>query len=323
MKKALNLLIAYLITLVTGTLVGSVLYSFYISVLKYVAGTEVAFFAKNDMFYAIFYILFCVLIIICPLISYYRIRHPGGVPQIIAFVILALLTWTIFIPSVFKLSNKYTEEYYVADKPVSLSKGYFRKVDDKVYYFTDDFTRNSKSRMQAYTVEIDLKSEFRNVTFKTIEESEDHPLFTAASPYRDVLLKNTMTIDEIPTAISFTTIIKNEKDLLYGDFLTFIGYLSLGLALAAVFSLTNVFNWKLINTLLISLSTVLILMINSLPSLFGLDILTMKMAHTGFIKFFSKFGNPLVVFLNFFLAFAYIATGVIVFLVKRHGSKNK
>ena len=49
MKKALNLLIAYLITLVTGTLVGSVLYSFYISVLKYVAGTEVAFFAKNDM----------------------------------------------------------------------------------------------------------------------------------------------------------------------------------------------------------------------------------------------------------------------------------
>ena len=47
MKKALNLLIAYLITIVAGTLVGSVLYSFYISVLKYVAGTEHVIFSKE------------------------------------------------------------------------------------------------------------------------------------------------------------------------------------------------------------------------------------------------------------------------------------
>ena len=137
MKKALNLVLAYFITLISGVVIGSVLYSFYISVLKYVAGTEVAFFAKNDMLYALFYILLCILIIICPMISYYRIRHPGGVPQIIAFVILVCLTWGILIPTVYNVSSKYQSEYYVADENVPLSKGYFRRVDDKVYYFTD------------------------------------------------------------------------------------------------------------------------------------------------------------------------------------------
>ena len=189
MKKALNLMLAYLITLLVGVSLGTVLYSFYINVLKYVAGTEIAFFAKNDMLYSLFYILFCSLIVVLPFISYYRIRHPGGVPQIIAFVILAILTWGLFIPGVYKLSEKYKTYYYEAEESVQLSKGYFRKVDDKVYYFTDDFWTTEQDVRKADAVVFDLNAKGNDVIYKTVSEDPLHPLFRCAAPYRDILLK--------------------------------------------------------------------------------------------------------------------------------------
>ena len=78
MKKALKLFVIYLIVLITGTVLGTVLYSFYLNLLGFIAGREIKFFTDQELFKSAFYVMFCMLLLVLPLISYYRIRHPGG-----------------------------------------------------------------------------------------------------------------------------------------------------------------------------------------------------------------------------------------------------
>ena len=324
MKKALNLIIIYFITLISGVLLGSVLYSFYINVLNFVAGTEIKFFTKNDMLYAIFYISFCVLFIVCPLISYYKIRHPGGVPQLITFIILSALTWVIFIPGLFKINDNYIENHYVAAEKEPLSKNYFRQIDDKVYYFTKDFEKNNQGQIQTTAVVIDTDAEYKNLKIKKIIDSPDKDYHVAAEPYREILLKNTLHNDDFPVSVNFKYLITTIKNNIADGLLPFIGYLSLGLVMASIFALTNCFDWKLLNTLLISITSVFILVLNSCPQFFRLDLLADKLAGSGFLRTFEHFGSePLVVFINFVLSLIFITVGVVMFIVKRHKNRNR
>lgn len=323
MKKALNLIIMYLVTLLSGVIVGTVLYSFYLNGLSFIAGTEIQFFTKKELFNAFFYTAFCLLVFICPLISYYRIRHPGGIPQFIAFVILSLLTWIVLIPSVFNLNKKYIEKNDVIIDYVPLSKGYFRKVDDKVFYFTKDFTDNGTGALESTCVEIDT-TEDGVVKVVDVVDSPALEVNESARPYREILVKNTFKKNDCPVSINFKELFFDCNFHIQCGLWTFIGYLSFGLVLCSVFALTNVFKWKMLNTLLVTCCTFLIITLNSNIGLLPFGTLETKFADSGFITFFSKFGtHPLMVFTNFLFAILFIVTGVIVACVRKHKNKKR
>ena len=50
MKKALKLFVIYLIVLITGTVLGTILYSFYLNLLGFIAGREIKFFTDQELF---------------------------------------------------------------------------------------------------------------------------------------------------------------------------------------------------------------------------------------------------------------------------------
>ena len=136
MKKALKLALIYLIVLILGTLAGTVLYSFYLNLLGFIAGRDITFFKDEELFKSLFYVLFCMQIFILPLISYYRIRRPGGTLQLIVYIILCLLTWALLMPATLKLRDYCNRKFSFEKRTESLSPNYFRKVDSEVYYFT-------------------------------------------------------------------------------------------------------------------------------------------------------------------------------------------
>ena len=105
MKKALKLAVIYLIILIFGTVLGTLLYSLYLNLLGFVSGREISFFSDEELFKSVFIVMPCMLIFIIPVISYYRIRHPGGILQLIVYMVLCLLTWALLMPLTFKLKD--------------------------------------------------------------------------------------------------------------------------------------------------------------------------------------------------------------------------
>lgn len=323
MKKAFNLILVYFISLISALALGTVLYSFYINVLHFIAGTEIKFFTKKELLDSFFYTAFIVLLFICPLISYYKIRHPGGVPQLVAFILLSVFTWVIAIPSVFNLSRKYVENTEYVENHVALSKGYFRQIDDKVYYFTKEFADKGNNVYKSTCVEIDT-TEDGTVQIVSVVDSPSLPVNKAAKPYKEILVKNTFQENNFPISIDFKELFFDCNFHIQCGLMTFIGYLSLAFVMCSVFALTHVFKWKLLNTLLITCSTFLILLFNSSHGLLNLGVIENKFADSGFINFFAQFStHPLMVFINFVTAMGFIITGVVVFIVRSHKNKKR
>lgn len=323
MKKALNLIIMYFVTLIVGILLGTGLYSFYINGLNFIAGTELKLFTQKDLLDAFFFTTFCLLVIICPLVSYYKIRHPGGVPQVIAFIFLSLITWCIAIPTVFNLNLKYISSNDFLGEKESLSKGYFRQVDDKVYYFTKDFTKNSQGVPESTAVIIDT-AEDGIVTVQDIIDMPSLGVNKSAAPYREILVKKTFETNQLPITIDFKELFFKSNYHIQCGLKTLIGYLSLALVICSLFALTNMFKWKLLNTLLILGATVCILIFNTNPGLLPFGIIEQKFYNSGFIQFLSQFGTePLMIFTNYIVAVVFIVTGIVVSIVRNHKNKKR
>ena len=143
MKKALNLALMYVTVFFTSVLIGSFMYTLYMDVVGFIAGQKLNFFDMDQIIRAIFLVSYCVCFLMCPFMNYYRIRHPYGVPQLIAFIILVLFTWGGLYPGLHFLEQKVYDARPQSTQISHLSGGYFRKTGNKVYYFTRDFYSNT------------------------------------------------------------------------------------------------------------------------------------------------------------------------------------
>ena len=237
--------------------------------------------------------------------------------QIIAFILLSFLTWVVLVPCVSSLSRKYSENAIVSE-PAVLSKKYFRQAGDKVYYFTKDFEKNINGEKQAPAIVIDT-SDDGVVSIENVIDSPDSELNKYSEPYKEILVKNTFQGNDFPLAVNFRNIIAMCESNIKGGFLSFLGYLSFGLALSSVFALTCAFHWNLLNTMLITFLSFLVLILNSHPELLSFVAFKKKVGNNGFSRFLSQFGSePIMVFVNFLLSFVFILTGVIIFIVRKH-----
>lgn len=323
MKKAINLLIIYLVFLISGLVIGTFLYSFYLNLIDFVAGREIKFFEDKDLYKAIFYIAYCLVFFICPLISYYRIRHPGGVAQAIAYIIICLVTWFLLFPGIYKLNQFCDRHFFIESEKVTLSKGYFRELGNKVYYFTEEFSTDEEGQLSANSVVIDT-SNFGDVYFDNIIDDENFDLLKAADPYKEILVKETFTEKILDIPYNMRILIEHQKMAFDDGFFAYLGFLSIALLICSLYGITSFFEWKLINVSILFITYLMILLMNSVYYLpVFLDIKERLMSNVLIEKLGNYINDPLVCVVNLIFTLLFVVVGIIKFVLHVHAKRAK
>lgn len=322
MKKALKLALIYFINLVAGTILGTILYSLYLNLLGFIAGREINLFNDYELFHALFYVLFCMLVFIMPLISYYRIRHPGGVLQFVVYVVLCALTWALLMPCSLKLRDFCMRKFSTEIKTESLSSNYFRKVDDKVYFFTREFSGQTLTTVgMAPAVVIDT-TEKGIVDYQDVQDYPEFSLNEKAYPFREIQLKQIFAADESPVPVNFKVLLSMiEKGYSWnlGKFLTLLSFVIL---LCSVYGTTNFFDWRLLNAVMLFIITAAIICLNSMYFNPQFDAIKDRLNILGMFKALGGIvSEPLLFIINLFFALIFIISGTIKFAVRTHLKK--
>ena len=327
MKKALKLALIYFVILVVGTFLGTILYSFYLNLLGFIAGNEITFLTNRELFKSFFYVLLCMLLFIMPAIAYYRIRHPGGILQFIVYVVLCLLTWVVLLPLSFKLQDFCMARFAYAEEREYLSKDYFRHVDDKVYYFTSDFQKPEGAAFydeaQASAVVISTEENGQAV-FTNITSYPTLDVIRKALPYREIQLKNVFGSGSKFFTVNFNLLINKLRGTFRGGLPTILTMFSLMLLLCSVYAITNLFDWRLLNTVTIFIVSAATLCFNSFYYFPEYSDLIKRFSSWAFFNFLAGFvSEPLLFTLNCFFALLFIVLGIIRMAVRKHAAKAR
>ena len=324
MKKALKLALVYLINLIAGTVIGTVLYSLYLNLLGFVAGREINLFNDAEILQALFYVMCCMMIFILPLISYYRIRHPGGVLQFVVYLVLCVLTWALLMPCSFKLRDFCFRKFSHTVKTESLSPNYFRQVDDDVYFFTRDFNVQIEGRApEAPVIIIDTK-ENGIVEYKTMGDYPNQDINKKALPFREIQLKKIFGEQESPIPINFKLIISMIEGGYSWSLTHLLTLLSFALLICSVYGITNLFDWRLLNAIILLVITAVIIIFNSIYFTPMFEAIKNRMNNLGMFNALRGITTePLLFITNIFFALVFITTGIIKFAVRKHAQKVK
>ena len=324
MKKALKLALIYLINLIAGTVIGTILYSLYLNLLGFVAGREINLFNDAELFQSLFYIIFCMLILILPLISYYRIRHPAGILQFIVYLILCALTWALIMPASFKLRDFCFRKFGQEVKREALSPNYFRQIDDDVYFFTREFRVQQTGRAAEAPVIIIDTSENGIVEFKTMADNPNQDINKKALPFREIQVKKIFGEEESPVPFSFRNLISMIEGGYTWHLTHLLTLISFVILLCSLYGVTNLFDWRLLNTIMLFILTAVIIILNSVYFNHQFDALKARINNLGMFKAMSEIvSEPLLFITNLFFALVFITTGTIKFAVRKHSKKLK
>ncbi len=315
MKKALKLVLMYFLVLLIGTAIGMFFYTIYLSVQGAVAGTPFSLFNKTDMLRALFYVVLCMLIFICPIMVYIRISNNGGIAHFITFILLSGITWALGVPALLHYESKVM--YNVKDSSRMLTGGYFREYNGKVYYFTSDY--NANPYMDTTSIIIDTAPD-GEVSIENIKPSQDFVLFRESAPYRDSLIRSTMDEKDVKYSIISFDLIKQCAVQAFAKKWTFwLGFLSLGLVFASLYGAASLFRWKLLNTGFLMFATFLILAANTLY--FHPVFVSFRRQHIDtqrFFMFLAKYIDyPFLVLCNVFFSFVFLIIGIICFATRK------
>ncbi len=323
MKKALRLALIYLILLIAGILLGTMFYTLYLNLLDFIIGHEVTFFSDGDLYKAFFYVFQCMLILICPVISYYRIRHPGGILQFIVYLVLCLVTWLILFPACMHLNEFCNSRFSFEKEQTYLSSNYFRRIDDKVYFFTKEFTEKPNAPAESNALIIDL-SENGKIEEKAVTSFPTEEFIEKAMPYKEDQLKKIFTNDASFIPVSFHTLIAMGTTAFRLGLPYLLTLLSFVLLLCSVYGLTNFFDWRLINAVMLFIITTCILSVNSMYYQSAFDGIKQRLGSYGFFIACRKIiSEPILFFINCVCALIFILAGVIKLAVRKHAEKIK
>lgn len=315
MNKALKLLVMYFVFAVAFIVLGTAFYFLYLNVLNFSAGHEMLFFNKELVFKSFMYMCCILAVIICPCLAYFRIRHRGGIIQLLFYIALCAVTWILLFPLCLnKGAGAGVFEESKAKEHV-VTAGYFRESEGTVYYLSKDL-KSSEAGSAVDSVIIDT-GDTGTVKFAQITSSPDFRLFKNAEPYSDILLKQSFGNSSTFKEFSFRDLLIRAAQAKTKGGTFWLGFLSLALALCCVYGISHMFDWKLVNASFVILFTGFILCINLLY--FGplFENLRTKLAGNGLmISLSTYFDAPLLVLFNLFLSFVFIVIGIIRFFKK-------
>lgn len=318
MKKALKLFLMYIVYSIIGILIGTALYSLYVTVLNYVEGQSFVLFNFELIKSSFFYICACLVFYISSVVAYTRIRSKGGIAQLAVFLLVSAISWGLVFPSILHFGDIYLQKNF--SEKEYLSAGYFRKSGDKVYYQFESL----ENKESVSVVEIDTTQEGQ-VSLETISHDSDLPLASQASPYKDILISdNFKNKSGYKSFINYHLLIGMALQAFSKSWTYWLGFLSIGLLLSSIYGLSNLFNWKLLNGCNVMLVTLAVLAMNTAfyQGVFE-GFKSLKIWKLGFIKSFGNYvDEPVLVIINVFFAVIFIITGIVRFAVSHKKMKK-
>jgi hypothetical protein len=319
MKKALTFILIYLFLLIAGILLSTFIYSLYLNVTGFTAGKPLNLFNTPDIIKSFFYVSACFCFLICPLLSYYRIRHSYGFLQTCAYILIFFITWLIVFPVTVKLKNFVKNNFNIEQQNVALTGGYFRKVGDKIYYLAEDYNFDKTTRIIEINTDEDVPAKY-GVVFS----EDDFELLTAGKNYRDVIIKSTFEDSTMPKFVNLRSLVEYGENSLEGGVIPYLCFLSLALALVTVYGITAFFDWKFLSVCAVALITLGILSFNTLYFSSYFASLKNHIYNISLFNFLNGFiDNSFLVVVNLLVSSIFIVTGIIVFFLHKNSAKKE
>ncbi|MBR5647069.1 MAG: hypothetical protein IKX23_10565 [Treponema sp.] len=313
MKKALKLIVFYFATLFVLLICGTLFYSLYLSVLNYIDGKEIVLFSKQIMSKSFFYMSIVSIFLICPFLAYSRIRHKGGFLQLISYMLLCAVTWLFLFPVTVKYGSRLNAFSPVLTETKTLSGGLFRKAENRIFYFTDDFDSAVEKKLPG--VFIDTEDE-GGLKVKQIQKGDDELLVNAAKPYNDIIIKKAFYEDGGISYISFRPLIQKAQSSLQKGKTFWMGFLSLALLICSIYGISSFFKWRLLNAWAVCFSVIAAIGVNTLYTLPKLlEFRTKLEGFKLFVQLQNYFDDAPIVCLNLLFSLIFIVTGIIKFFV--------
>lgn len=321
MKKALSLLFMFIIFLFAGVILATIFYSFFLSVLHYVVGTATTVFEFKTILKAFFYTLPLIIMLTPPVLCYYRVRHIGTFPQIITYVVISLLCWTLFLPLTLKAQEHFFKDNYIIYQKKQLTPNYFRQDKNKVYYFTEEINTQLKED-KVPTIIIDTSKD-PSIEIKDEVISKDFILYKDAYPFTDIIIKETFSSNNLRFLIDYKVLLNYAYTSFHKGFSFYLGFLTMALALISLFAFTKFFIWRLLNSIFIIFSTILIFFVNSFYFSPLLDQFKNKFINNNnFFVFLENFVEyPFLCIINISIFIILLSVIIINKLVKRYSNK--
>lgn len=255
----------FVLGIVIGTLLASLFYMIFCSLLSLVAGEQHSFFSSEIFFRGIF--VSSPLIISAVLVSLvlFGIRQPSNpIIKNITYILFGLLSWLFLIPLNFELFQSdspisISEPNQIQSEQKSLSVGYFRPAESGVVYFSEI---KDDGKSDGIFIDTEGISGKQGAVIQFFDSQVDLP----DEEFADVLMKNSLSLSpvvSIPMKIysrlfSVAQSKYNEGKIAWLIFATF------GLALISVWGIGKMTSWKLLNAVFTLTLVFLIVLLNFL-----------------------------------------------------------
>ncbi|WP_407399487.1 hypothetical protein [Treponema sp.] len=302
--STIKVIVAHLLTLLSISIGGAILYMIFNMCSTLVAGQGFAAFNLAFFIQGFFLTLPFVFALSAAFVAFYSIRNKDiSTVAMIVFSVIYMGLWIFIQPVVIKKGiQKASKSSYVI-KREPLSSGYFRNVTDRyVFYYSSVDEENLASG-----VCMDKNGVSQNVyTFKDMELADTTAFFT------DSLIQSSIDIPAV-TKLAITGINRYIGVITFacsGKKMEWILFSSLGLALVSLVFMRGFSKWRFINVVSILSISIGIIAINVNMLSYGrLYFMTERV--NSLFAFAPKNSNFLLFIVNVVLAAAFIVLGLI------------
>ncbi|MFA6855760.1 MAG: hypothetical protein WCR31_00995 [Treponema sp.] len=316
LKKSLQLIPAYLGILLFNCVIGMLIYMLYFNTTELIAGKLLQLFDRHILLEGFFVVIPVVLVLSGTLLSCYRIRHSGGgVLPVIMYSLLGAVTWCILYPSFIELKKNC--QVISDSEKTALTAGYFRSAGNDIIYFPQIPV---SADVEAVVINV---NEVQNGAVSLQKINYPQVVYESA-PFKDSLIRE--TIPTMPGWImeGFAAIEVRAENAWHAGYINWLCFISFGLALFSVYSLTFCSEWRLINIIYLLLMEAGVLSFNLLYfSDYFLPLRKLSIRIVNNFNFLTHLDEPLLVCINVFLTLVFICIGVTTVLTKKQKNKRR
>jgi hypothetical protein len=303
LKKTFLLIPAYIALLLFSCVISVLVYMLYFNTTGLIAGKTLQLFDTHVLINGFFFTTPVVLVLSGTLLSCYRIRHShGGCFPVIMYVLLGMATWCVLYPAFIELKGHWQNQ--AATETVVLTPGYFRHSGGDIVYLPYGYNSDDT---KAVVISEDASPEFA----VSIQKTNIAEMVNKTAPFKDSLIRETIPV--IPGWIMgvFTGIQKRAESAWHAGYTSWLCFMSLGLVLFSAYALTFCSEWRFINFLYLCTMEAVTIAFNSLyftPVFAQFREFSVQLGRN--IKFFTYLDEPLLVCVNVFISFVFIALGI-------------
>lgn len=323
MDKALKLIIRYTLYTLIGSILGTIFYLMYFSLLQFVPEGVAQKINFSDLLRNFFKMLSYTVFVVPVVVMNHKLKRKGNALQCLFYILFAAMSWILLLPFSYKMYDKFQRKYVETAHYNPLSKNEFRQYEDKVYFFAEHYNPDSIEGKDISAVVIDT-SENGVVIVDKIPENSDFELIKAANPYRGLLMKNSFLGNKKNAIISFDLLLEKLNTAMSKGWTFILGFMTLGFVLCSIYGLTNLSSWRLINSSNVIFITILVIAMNCLYSLpAGQFIRESSLANNQISDYLAQYvDEPFLCTINILLGFVFIIIGIIRFIFSHKADKN-